>query len=327
MFPLYTLGPLFKSKYGIPFVIDMQDPWVSDYYDNLPYSKRPPKYLIAKFVDRVLERYTMNSVDGIVSVSLDYITDLKKRYANLNNIKFEILTFSAPEYDIEVLNTIKDTQTRNNINLIHSKDFNIVYVGRAGVDMELTISWFFKSIKELLDLGQLPDNLKINFIGTSYDPSRNAKKTVQPIANKFNLENIVFEQTARVSYFDALNFIEKADLLFIPGSDSSSYTASKIFPYILLKKPLIAVFHEKSSVCEILEEINYPGLIKFNSSTDDEYIIRTIKSNLLSIINNNTFIVNYKSELFEKYTSKNMTTKLVGFFSSVLQNSKNSSGN
>ena len=63
------------------------------------------------------------------------------------------------------------------------------------------------------------------------------------------------------------------------------------------------------------------------SETDDEYIIRTIKSNLLSIINNNTFIVNYKSDLFEKYTSKNMTTKLVGFFSSVLQNSKNSSGN
>lgn len=321
MFPLFTLGPIFKSKFNIPFIVDMQDPWVSDYYDTLPSSKRPPKYRLSKFIDNKLEKYTMNHVDGIVSVSLDYINDLEKRYQKLKIVKKIVLTFSAPEHDIEIFNKIKvNLDKRNDASLIKKEYFNITYVGRAGVDMELSITWFLLAIKELLEADQLPRNLKINFIGTSYDPSDSAKKSVMPIASKLLLDKIVYEQTSRVSYFNALNYIKDADLLFIPGSDSSSYTASKIFPYVLLKKPLIALFHEKSSVCEILEEINYPGLTKFNSESDGNLIVHKIKTDLMNIINNKVLEVDYNFEAFEKYTSKNMTTKLVDFFSSVLSN-------
>ena len=32
MFPVLILGPLWKRKFGIPYVVDYQDPWHSDYY-------------------------------------------------------------------------------------------------------------------------------------------------------------------------------------------------------------------------------------------------------------------------------------------------------
>lgn len=323
MFPLFTLGPIFKKKYGVPFVVDMQDPWVSNYYDNLPYSKRPPKYFIASIIDRLLERYTMNYVDGIVSVSGDYIIDLKQRYKKLKDVSSIVMTFSAPEFDIEIFNKIKLDLEQENDSLIDSTKTNITYVGRAGVDMELTINWFFKSLRELLDEKKINNNIKVNFIGTSYDPSGAAKKMVNPIAAKYNLQDIVFEQTDRVSYFRALNYINNSDVIFIPGSDDASYTASKIFPYILLKKPLIAVFHEDSSVCNVLEEIAYPGLVKFNKHSNIGYVINNIKSELDRSINRKLVNVEYNVELFDKYTSKNMTNKLVEFFLQVIDaNSK-----
>jgi hypothetical protein len=40
--------------------------------------------------------------------------------------------------------------------------------------------------------------------------------------------------------------------LLVLGSESAHYTASKIFPYILANRPLLAVFHEESSVVRIL---------------------------------------------------------------------------
>jgi hypothetical protein len=36
-----ALGPRWKRQFGVPYVLDFQDPWLSDYYDEHP-SVRPP---------------------------------------------------------------------------------------------------------------------------------------------------------------------------------------------------------------------------------------------------------------------------------------------
>ena len=48
MFPVMVLGRLWKRRFGVPFVVDMQDPWVSDYYERRPRLERPRKHRLAQ---------------------------------------------------------------------------------------------------------------------------------------------------------------------------------------------------------------------------------------------------------------------------------------
>ena len=42
------------------------------------------------------------------------------------------------------------------------------------------------------------------------------------------------------------------DALFMPGSDDPAYTASKIYPYLLTRKPLLAIFNAESPALAVL---------------------------------------------------------------------------
>jgi len=51
MFHVIALGRYWKEKFGVPFVVDMQDPWRNDFYLSRPKSVRPPKFKMAYTMD------------------------------------------------------------------------------------------------------------------------------------------------------------------------------------------------------------------------------------------------------------------------------------
>src|ERR1700761_6102280 len=61
-FPVCVLGAYWKRKFGIPYVIDMQDPWHSDYYKDKPKQQRPPKYWFSYRLNKYLEPKAMRHV-------------------------------------------------------------------------------------------------------------------------------------------------------------------------------------------------------------------------------------------------------------------------
>jgi hypothetical protein len=72
-FPVCALGPGWKKRFGIPYAIDMQDPWYSEHYKNKPKNERPPKYRLIYGLHKILEAKAMKNVDGLISVSARYI--------------------------------------------------------------------------------------------------------------------------------------------------------------------------------------------------------------------------------------------------------------
>ncbi|MFD2145589.1 hypothetical protein [Mucilaginibacter antarcticus] len=76
-FAICTLGAYWKKRFGIPYVIDMQDPWHSDYYRDKPKHQQPPKYWLSYRINKYLEPKAMLQVDGLISVSESYISVLK----------------------------------------------------------------------------------------------------------------------------------------------------------------------------------------------------------------------------------------------------------
>jgi hypothetical protein len=160
---------------------------------------------------------------------------------------------------------------------------------------------------------ELKSKLTVHFVGTSYAPKERATKTVEPLALEYGLSGVVSETTDRIPYFEALQCLLDADALFIPGSDDPGYTASKLYPYILAKKPLLAVFHEASSVVDILNKTKAGTVVAFKSGEGIEVISnRILTSGWLSSPISHLPSPDWTA--FAPYTAREMTRRLCEVF-------------
>jgi hypothetical protein len=308
-FPVCILGAYFKRRYGIPYVIDMQDPWFSDYYEDKPKAQRPPKYWFSYRLNKYLEPIAMNSVDGLISVSDNYISDLKNRYPLIKHIPSATITFGAFEPDMQIAEQNKDTFN----SLLNSKYVNMIYVGRGGADMHQAITPLFKALKTGLDEGnEALKSLRFYFIGTSYAANGQGKPSILPLALQLGVADSVVEITDRISYYHTLIILQQADALFIPGSDDPKYTASKIYPYLLTQKPLLAIFNKASSAINIIKEYGVKQVYDYETVTE-----ANISTFLSSLINGSPEPQQYYAEAINKYSARQMTINQCKLFDSV----------
>lgn len=248
-FPVCVLGPYWKRKFNVPYVIDMQDPWYSNFYDDK--KEKPPKHGLVYRLHKFMEARTMNQVDGLISVSKYYVDNLQARYSTLKDIPSAVITFGAFADDLKIALKNRDKFAH----LLQPGFVNVVSIGRGGADMHKAIAPVFETLKKgLEDQPELFGRLKFWFIGTSYAPASQAVASIAPLAVQYGVEGHVVEMTDRISYYHALLTILQAHALFIPGSEDPQYTASKIYPCLLTKQPLLAIFNEKSSAVKILNE-------------------------------------------------------------------------
>jgi len=251
VFTVMSLGPHWLKKYGVPFVIDLQDPWRNDYYLSLPKSEQPNKFWFDYRQKKILEAYTMPKAAGIVSVSPGYVKTIKSRYPVLADMECLTLPFAAFTQDME------QAKLLHSRTILSEDTVEFLYIGRGGLDMEFSLSALFAALRKGLDeKPAIFDKLRFTFIGTSYAPTGKGVLTILPIAVRHGVQDHVSEQTDRIPYYEALNRLANTDYLLMPGSDDADYTASKIFPYIMAQKPLLAIFNKHSSVVDILAEAN-----------------------------------------------------------------------
>jgi hypothetical protein len=263
-FPVFALGPRWKKKFGAPYVLDFQDPWLSNYYGRNP-ATRPPggklKYGLSQLLARWLEPVTVRNAAQIVSVSKAYVEMLRTRYPDVSEEKFIVLPFGASEQDFVVLENLQVSQRA-----FDPKDGqqHWLYVGRGGQDMEFALRAFFLALKRhAAERPDVSDKLRVHFIGTDYAPKERARKTIEPLARELGVGELVIEETDRLPYFHTLRCLKDAQALFIPGSDDPGYTASKVYPYVLARKPLLAVFHRNSSVVDVLRTTGAGRVVTF----------------------------------------------------------------
>jgi glycosyltransferase involved in cell wall biosynthesis len=315
-FAICVLGAYWKKRFGIPYVIDMQDPWHSEYYRDKPKHQQPPKYWFSYRLNKYLEPKALKTADGLISVSESYITDLKERYPQIKNIPSATITFGsfAPDLDIAIKNTDKF------VNLLEPGFKSIVYIGRGGIDMHKAIIPLFKAYKQAFtQTPELYSQLKFYFIGTSYASQGEGTPTILPLAKEYDLQNNVIEITDRISYFHTLATLQQADVLFIPGSDDPKYTASKIYPYLLTKKPLLTIFNSNSPAINVLKDCGAKYSFSYDGSPDIEM---DLKDFLDKLVNNKLDVPAYNEECIQKHDAQNMTKQQTDLFNLVLSTNK-----
>jgi hypothetical protein len=316
MFPAMTLGRYWKRRFGVPYVLDIQDPWLSTYHEEHPEAPRPPKYRLAHRLDALMEPWTMRQVDGVIAVSQAYIDVLRRRYPWLSADRTLTLPFGAADADFDLLADHRVTQTvfSPGDGALHG-----VYVGRGGHDLAPALRVVFEALQRLrAGTGSAATRVQLHFVGTDYAMGDRARQTVAPVAEAMGLADVVHEQTARVPYFEALQLLRDADFLLIVGSNDAQYTASKLYPYILAKRPLLAVVHRQSSVATVMRATGAGAVVTIDEATPAQQSVADCERALGALLSRLPFVPETDWAAFAPYTAREMTRRQCALFDRVV---------
>ncbi len=323
IFPVMILGPYWQQRFNVPYVVDFQDPWR---VEAAPAGQHRPggrlKYAFDKALAAFWEPRVMKQVSQIIAVSSAYPETLCKRYPWLKVDQLTVLPFAAPEADFEQLPRLPVNQTH-----FDPQDGrkHWVYVGRGGPDMTLALRGLFLGLREVRSqIPNLTNHLHLHFIGTSYAPAGRATKTIAPIATACGVDDLVTEHTQRVPYFEAQKLLTDSDAILLVGSADPKYTASKLYPAVLAKKPILAIFHKASSVVDILHQTQAGKTVTFDEHTSPAQLAGQLIPHL------QTLLAHPKNTLpptdwdaFAPYTAHTMTKTLCQVFDQAVLSSPN----
>jgi hypothetical protein len=269
-FLVLPLGLRWLRKFGVPFVVDLQDPWVNPYYDD--NDVEPPggrgKYAIHQAIARFLEKRVLRSAANIITVSPQYPKALMARYENLQPKNFSVIPFGGSRRDFEIARTVEQ-------DIFDSRDGrrHWVYTGAVTAGMLPAIGAFFKAFRRAAETGILnADYVRLHFIGTNYASGNRNRQLVKELADKSGIGRYVEEYSRRIPYLESLRILLDADALLMFGSDEVGYVGSKFFPYVLAEKPLLTVLHEGSALADVMRESNAGVLVSFSRSSTEQEI-------------------------------------------------------
>lgn len=251
MFIVLPLGRLWKMVSGVPYVIDLQDPWLTDYYER-PGSPPPPggwKYRFAQGLGGLLEGWTMRGVAALVAVSGAYIDAVRRRHPRLGSIPGIELPFGSPDPDMVHL---RSTLARRPP-LLPAGKLRLAFAGALGPGQLAALAVFFAALAEVRREG-LP--LTVHFYGTTYDPA--ARPVTLALAAQYGLQDCVHEQPGRLRYFEALQVTLEAEANLLFGSTDLAFTPSKMLPVLTAGRPVLAVAPAGSEMINRLASLGHP---------------------------------------------------------------------
>jgi glycosyltransferase involved in cell wall biosynthesis len=255
IYPTYPalLGPGLKRRHRIPFVLDYQDPWVSAWGRDVgPGVNGTPdlRSRLTRVLSERLEPRVVRAADALTAVSARTYEDVLDRVPDARPRACAAIPLGFDEEDLAALARAPRPNPcfDEGDGLVH-----VCYVGtvlpKGGDVLEAVLRGlaFLRTHSPARYA-----RLRLHFVGTSNQRTASADPRVLPVARALGVADAITETPSRLDYLDALNVQSRAHAVLLMGSTEPHYTPSKVFPALLAQRPILALYHDASSVIDVL---------------------------------------------------------------------------
>jgi hypothetical protein len=177
----------------------------------------------------------------------------------------------------------------------------------------------FRALADGVRSGRDPwTRTRLVFLGTQY--SEGEKDTlVSRCAREAGVEDRVEVHPGRRPFLEALHALRGATALLLLGTDDPDYTASKVFPYILSGRPILALFMPESSTTRILRETGAAAPIALEPGAPVEAAARRFGEAVEGIARGGFAPPATDWTAFAPYEAREMTRRMCALFDAVAE--------
>ena len=325
IYPSYTalLGPLIKKRTRIPFVLDYQDPWVGAWgLSTGPGAAGPPdlKSRLSRVLAQRLEPIAVRAADALTAVSAATFEDVRDRIPSARTIPCVEIPIGAERRDFDFVASRPRAH-----GLFDGSDgkLHVSYVGTLLPLGRETLRAFLKALALLKEREyRLYSRLRIHFVGTSNQTIAESPGLVLPEAERIGVADAVQEVPSRVDYLDALGLLLSSAAILLLGSSERHYTASKIYPALLARRPLLALFHRESTVVAILRKAASPGSLRLVTYDEERPVatkVEEIYGGLrLLVEGTGAKAAEIDPRALDEYSARSLARRLANLFTEVV---------
>ena len=284
-YPVYPalMGPGIRRAFDIPFVLDLQDPWVGAWGssvgggpDGIPdFKSRASRRALA-----TIERRVVPHADAITSVSSELLRLLASTYPALAGKPQLELPIGIDPCDMAWVQ-----RHPGEVHVFNRHDglLHFVYVGTLLPLAQPVLRVLFAALRALRERdAALATRFRLHFVGTSNQADSTAGPRVMAVAHDHGIADLVTEHPTRVPFVDALRIQMSASALVVLGSTESRYTASKIAPALASGRPVLMLAHNKSDAVRQARSVRDPAIvcITFDDATPIDAITPSVTATL-----------------------------------------------
>jgi len=275
---MHLIAPGLKKKFEIPWIADFRDPWTDiDFYHKLKLTR------LADRKHRQLEKKVLAAADYVVTVSPSCAADLEK----IANRKIEVIPNGYDPSDYKFEKPALD------------KTFTISHSGAFNKDRNPATLWL--AMNEIaIENPDFKNLLRIKLYG----------QTDVSVINDIQKNNLTdnLNLIEHLPHQKGLVELSKSQVLLLPLNNAPNVKGiltGKMFEYIALQRPILALGPTDADFAEILRETNSGISLNF----DDLQGIKNALQNYFQLFKKNKLMV--ESGAYEKYSRKNLAAQFV----------------
>ncbi len=248
---LAPVGRLIHRRYGLPFGIDYQDPWINRWPGiDVPFSRAWGSYRLAS----MLEPWAVQGASLITGMAPGYVAGMLQRNPRVaENAVVACMPMGIAPEDYGLVRSLDRPPF-----LFQPRDghFHMIYAGALLPQGVVVLDSFLAGLSVLK--ARAPDlaaRLKVHFVGTGSSPDDPAGHQVRSRAERAGVADIVDEHPQRIGYVDTLNHLGRSDAVLVLGSTETHYTPSKVFQAVLSRRPVFAMLHGDSTAVDMVRSM------------------------------------------------------------------------
>jgi len=225
---------------GKQLVVDFRDPWVDNPFHD--------KWLFEKYLDRMWEAMVIHKADLVIANTGALREEMVKRHKILKN-------------KIMVLPNGYDVSDFRNIPEISPPKDKLIVTHAGALYLKRDPASFLKAIEVIKrqHSGSSPfiQFYQIGLINLHYDFQEYCR-------NKGIIEYVI--HPGQMDHKDCLGYLAMSDVLLLIQPSTKTQIPSKLYEYIYLDKPIIAITEKDGALARLIAEYNFGAVFR-----PDEY--------------------------------------------------------